>query len=74
MPANGDPLVRLLGPGWPQMSYGQLADRAYTLERAAGFARTLVRYMAEVDADTAGDAVARLQASRADEEWRSNGR
>jgi hypothetical protein len=67
-----DQLSRVLGPGWERLGWGQLAARARGFERAAGFIRTLTAYMAETDAQTAGEALARLQASRlADaEEWR----
>jgi hypothetical protein len=47
------------------MSYRTFFDRANELERAAGFARTLARYVAETEASTAGEAVARLQAANA---------
>jgi hypothetical protein len=69
---QGDQLVRVLGPRWETMRYGQLADRAIALERAAGFARTLARYVIETETNTAGEALTRLHASRADaEEWRA---
>jgi hypothetical protein len=54
-------LANVLGPAWQSMGYGALADRAQQLERAAGFARTLARYIADTDAGTAGEALARLQ-------------
>jgi hypothetical protein len=38
---------RVLGPTWQSMGYGTLADRVLQLERAARFARTLTRYMAD---------------------------
>ena len=53
--AEGDQLARVLGPGWEAMRYGQLADRAIALERAAGFARTLARYVVVTETDTAGE-------------------
>jgi|SRR5581483_3066822 len=52
------------------MRYGQLADRAHALEQAATFARTLSRYVVELDVDTAGKALERLKASQADAEDR----
>jgi hypothetical protein len=61
--AQADPIARLLGPAWQSMGYGTLADRAQQLEQAAHFARTLTRHMADVEAETAGEALARLQAS-----------
>jgi hypothetical protein len=69
---EADQLSRVLGAGWERMGYGQLAGRARSLEQAAGFVRTLARYVVETDARTAGEALTRLQASRlADaEEWR----
>jgi hypothetical protein len=60
-----DPLARLLGPAWQSMGYGTLAARADQLERAARFARTLTHYMADTEAETAGEALARLQAANA---------
>ena len=70
-----DQLARVLGPGWERLTDVQLAARASGFEPAAGFIRTLTVYMAEIDAQTAGEALARLQASRlADaEEWRDIG-
>ena len=75
MAVEADQLSRLLGPGWEQWSYSQLADRARGLEQPARFVRALLAYMAETDSWTAGQAVARLHASRlADaEEWRDVG-
>ena len=72
MAVEADQLSRLLGPGWERLGWGQLAARASGFERAAGFIRTLTAYMAETDAQTAGEALTRLHASRlADaEEWR----
>jgi hypothetical protein len=63
--AQADPLARLLGPAWQSMGYGTLADRAQQLERAARFARTLTRYMADTDSETAGEALERVQAANA---------
>lgn len=45
------------------MSFEQLDTRAQ-LETAAGFARTLMRYMDETDADTAGEALAAVTMRR----------
>lgn len=58
-----DGLSRILGPAWQSMGYGTLAARAHELERAARFARTLTHYMADTEAETAGEALARLRAS-----------
>jgi len=60
-----DQIERVLGPAWQHMAYGTLADRASQLEREARFARTLTHYMADTDSETAGEALARLQASNA---------
>jgi hypothetical protein len=57
---QADPLARLLGPAWQSMGYGTLADRASQLERAARFTRTLAHYMADTDAETAGEALVRV--------------
>jgi hypothetical protein len=62
---QGDQFSRVLGPAWQSTFYGPLADRAQQLERAARFARTLTRYMADTEAETAGEALARLQAANA---------
>jgi hypothetical protein len=55
----------VLGPAWQSMGYGTLAARAQQLEQAARFTRTLTRYMADTDAETAGEALARLQTANA---------
>jgi hypothetical protein len=60
-----DGLSRILGPAWQSMGYGTLAARAEQLERAARFARTLTHYMADTEAETVGEALARLQAATA---------
>jgi hypothetical protein len=62
---QADPLARLLGPAWQSMGYGTLADRAQQLERAARFARTLTRYMGEIEVETAGEALEQLKAANA---------
>ena len=49
------------------MSYGQLSAQAHSLETAAGFTRTLMRYMAETGTKTAGEAFAALAARNANE-------
>jgi hypothetical protein len=67
---NGDQLARVLGPGWQTMRYSQIADRAHELEKAADLALRLARYIVDMD-ETAGEAVARLQASRPDEDGAS---
>ena len=64
--AQADPLARLLGPAWQSMGYGTLAARAEQLTREAGFARTLARYMADTEAETAGEALEVLAERRAD--------
>jgi hypothetical protein len=56
---QADPLARLLGPAWQSMGYGTLADRA------ARFARTLTRYMGEIEVETAGEALEQLKAANA---------
>jgi len=48
------------------MGYGTLAARAEQLTREAGFARTLARYMADTEAETAGEALEVLAERRAD--------
>ncbi len=58
-------LAHVLGPDWRRLGYGQLGARVHRLEQAATFARTLAAYMDETDAGTAGEALDRLQASRA---------
>jgi hypothetical protein len=58
-----DQLARVLGPAWQSIGYGTLAARAQQLERSANFARTLGRYMADMDAETAGEALELLQAA-----------
>jgi hypothetical protein len=52
--AQADQLARILGLAWQSMGYGTLQTRAQQLEQAAGFARTLARYMGETDAETVG--------------------
>lgn len=72
MTAQGDQLARVLGPGWQTMRYSQLDAHAHTLEQAATFTRTLADYIIETGGGTAGAALERLLASRADaEEWRA---
>ena len=44
------------------MSFGELNARAYALEAAAGFTRTLLRYMDETASETPGEALAALAA------------
>jgi hypothetical protein len=63
--AAEDQLARILGPEWQTMRYGKLADRAHQLKQAASFTRTLARYMGETEAETAGEALERLQAANA---------
>ena len=46
----------MLGPGWETLNGWKLLDRAREYERAAGFARTLARYMDGRHA-TAGEAL-----------------
>ena len=69
--ATVDQLERILGQDWEQMRYGQLADRAHALEQAAGFAQTLARYVAELEVETAGEALERLQVSRSNGPYES---
>jgi hypothetical protein len=72
--AAEDQLARVLGPDWQGLRYSQLFAQANGLERTVSFTRLLGRYMVETATETAGEALARLQASQGDpEEWRSNG-
>jgi hypothetical protein len=45
------------------MSVSQLAGRAAGLRQAAGFVSTLLRYMGELEVETAGEALEHLQAA-----------
>jgi hypothetical protein len=59
-------LERVLGPDWRTMGIERVHARAVTLETAAGFARTLVRYMDDACFDTAGEALKALAARNGD--------
>jgi hypothetical protein len=61
--ATVDRIAQALGPDWPALRFTQLYDRAYELERAARLNRTLAAYMVETATETAGEAIARLQAA-----------
>jgi hypothetical protein len=68
--AQGDQLARVLGPEWQALRYSQLLDKACRLEQTVSFTRLLGRYMLETATETAGEALARLQATQGDAaEW-----
>jgi len=65
-----DPLARLLGLPGRAWATGRSPLRAEQLTRKAGFARTLARYMADTEAEMAGEALEVLAERRADSaEW-----
>jgi hypothetical protein len=69
VPAD-EQLARVLGPDWQALRYSQLFDQACRLERTVSFTRLLGRYMLETATETAGEALARLQAAQGDAaEW-----
>jgi hypothetical protein len=59
-----DQLARILGPDWQTLRWSQLAERSHALEQAAQLARALGNYMGELEVETAGEALERLQAGR----------
>jgi hypothetical protein len=61
--ANADQLGQVLGPDWQQMGMSRLFDLSHEHEKAAKLAAALARYLAETGGGTAGDALARLEAS-----------